>query len=1067
MSGSGTESDPYIVMTPDDLSAIRDNLSAYYRLGADIELKDYDTGDDGGWLPIGPNTPNFTGTLDGDGHAIRNLRINRPGELKQGLFGILFGTVKNLRMIGANVTGFQYVGILAGSIAGNVQDVYVAGNVNGHTYVGGLAGFNTGTIQGAFANVKAVGDVNSAAIGGLVGELSTGTIRNSAASGSATGQKRIGGLVGEQYGTIQNSYADVSVKGDQDVGGLVGQVIGSAAQIDSSYSAGTVTGTTSDYGGLVGGIGSFSPTVTNSFWDMDASGQPASAAGSGRTNAEMKSEAAYPGYDFASTWGIREGESYPYLLAPKPVLQVKPLSATVYDLTPGHDEFTITGTVRDGSVGEQVATAYDLKDASSATVGNDESHLIADGSDQTFSFTVPLADLDNGTYTLTVSAQDTYNPVVEAVPFTFSVNADVDPPTVEFETDGSESWSASAATKVTVNDAGSGVDASTLQYVWTNDAAEPDGGADWALFASGDTLTKSGAEGDWYLHVKAADRFGNLATAVSQRFRLDSSIASLSGLTLSQGTLTPAFASGIYRYEASVGYGTDALTVKPMAAASGDTVTVSVNGGSPLPVASNAESGQLALNVGENHIELTVAALNGSKQTYTIAVTRAAPSGTVPIVPVPPVSQVAANPSGGVTLTVDSSGIRKETQQDGTIIETVEFDEKTLELALDLWKNAQTPILTIVVNDTEAAVQVTLPAAWIASAAAAVPNGIVEMELNGSSFQLSIQAIGLDEVAKRLGVELKDLALNVSTERVGGQKKAELNQAASVQGAKIVGDAVDYKVTVSTTSSQEAEIREFGGTYMARAIVVDSLDAGKAKLMTAAYYDEASQAFSFIPAVFAVRSDGKAEMSMSAPHNSIYAILETGGVKFADLDGHWAKNDIGYLASKLVVNGVTSDRFAPDAEITRAEFTALLVRAMGMTTNSGSEQTAFRDVAADAWYAPAIEAAVKAGLAEGIMADRFAPDDRITREQLAVMVAKALTAVEGSSSEAAMEQPNFGAFADQASVSPWAEASVERVAAAGIITGLPDGSFGPSAFATRAQATVMLKRFLQHAKFID
>src|SRR5690606_14231730 len=105
----------------------------------------------------------------------------------------------------------------------------------------------------------------------------------------------------------------------------------------------------------------------------------------------------------------------------------------------------------------------------------------------------------------------------------------------------------------------------------------------------------------------------------------------------------------------------------------------------------------------------------------------------------------------------------------------------------------------------------------------------------------------------------------------------------------------------------------------------------------------------------------------------IYAIGEGGEKTFADLNGHWAKNDVELLASKLIVNGVSEADFAPDDSITRAEFTALMVRALGIKMNINVENTKFQDVTIDSWYASAIEAGVQAGLVDGISDNRFAP----------------------------------------------------------------------------------------------
>ncbi|MFD0960702.1 S-layer homology domain-containing protein [Paenibacillus chungangensis] len=171
-----------------------------------------------------------------------------------------------------------------------------------------------------------------------------------------------------------------------------------------------------------------------------------------------------------------------------------------------------------------------------------------------------------------------------------------------------------------------------------------------------------------------------------------------------------------------------------------------------------------------------------------------------------------------------------------------------------------------------------------------------------------------------------------------------------------------------------------------------------------------------------------------------------------------------FRASKLIVNGVTDSRFAPDTDITRAEFTALLVRALGLYLNPDGQTSDFADVAVNAWYRPAVEAAVNAGLASGLSPDRFAPNERITREQMAVMVARALSF---TGKEAAADMGVLGSFTDRTSISAWAADALAQAVAAGIIMGMPGGTIMPSEHATRAQATAMLKRLLQYTEFID
>ncbi|MFK7693151.1 S-layer homology domain-containing protein [Paenibacillus sp. HJGM_3] len=693
-------------------------------------------------------------------------------------------------------------------------------------------------------------------------------------------------------------------------------------------------------------------------------------------------------------------------------------------------------------------------------------YVLNGGAAQAYASGTPITFDQAGTRAITYQVTDMAGNSLSA---SLAVNIDKTSPSVTFGTNGNETWGQSASTAVTVadNGSGSGVNASTLQYAWSIDTSTPAAG--WLSFTSGDTVAKSGADGDWYLHIRASDAAGNQVNAVSNRFRLDASAAELSGLSLSAGALSPAFSGSTISYSAYVSDGISGIMVTPVTADRSDVVTVSVNGGLLQTVTSGTESGTLALHEGANSITVAVTALNGAQKSYTITVNRADPQSDSPesganLAPVSLDPKFISDSSGAVKLIVNPSMIGKVTQPDGSIIEIVKLDDRMLSQASEWLKEAGKPILTIEVNDTEQAVKVPIPASWISSIANSVPNAILEVELNGSSFQLVIHVLDLEGLAAQLGVELKDLKVNITIERVSGQVRKELEQTATSQGGKVIGSAVDYKVTVEA-NGRSGEVRDFGGTYMSRAIVLDADEAGK--VIMAVLYDPAIRSISFVPSVRAARADGTREISMSVPHNSIYAILEADVKTFADLSGHWAKADVELLASKLIVQGVSDSRFTPNADVTRAEFAALLVRALGLSMNPQETSSSFADVAMSAWYAPAVEAAVKAGLVGGIAPDRFAPDERITREQMAVMLARALKVTGKQASAADLESGRLAKFADRASISEWALASADQAVAAGIITGMTDDTFAPSEHATRAQATVMLKRLLQHMQFID
>lgn len=173
---------------------------------------------------------------------------------------------------------------------------------------------------------------------------------------------------------------------------------------------------------------------------------------------------------------------------------------------------------------------------------------------------------------------------------------------------------------------------------------------------------------------------------------------------------------------------------------------------------------------------------------------------------------------------------------------------------------------------------------------------------------------------------------------------------------------------------------------------------------------------------------------------------------FTDITNHWAKDDILTMYHKGVVAGVTLTTFEPDRAVTRAEFAALIVRALHLNTTA---ENSFSDVSDEAWYAESIKAAASAGLMQGYQG-LFRPEDTITREEMAVVIVKSAALL--GRSEADQEESSF---TDQDQISSWAKDSVARAYAAGLLSGMSDGRFAPQENATRAQTVSVLNRLFQ------
>lgn len=329
--GQGTAASPYQVANVTDLNNVRNYLLSYFIQTADIDL----TGNTN-WEPIagGGTAFLFTGNYNGNGKIISNLTITRSGSANVGLFGHLGqGTatdpavIRNVHLVNVNVSGARGTGSLVGRVTGNIYTLIEAcsatgetgkRNVTGDAATGGLVGSNNSVTE-------TPGGANNPIISKCYADIDV--LYSGVEAISPLGAEKYGGLAGcNQKGTILDSYARGSVTANKtstwavyNVGGLAGCIIYRGV-VERSYSTGLVSGTgATSIGGLVGnnsvsGGGNVGTSV-NSYWDMQTSGQSTSAVGTGRTTAEMKTQAQFTGFDFTNIWQISPGvnDGYPTL----------------------------------------------------------------------------------------------------------------------------------------------------------------------------------------------------------------------------------------------------------------------------------------------------------------------------------------------------------------------------------------------------------------------------------------------------------------------------------------------------------------------------------------------------------------------------------------------------------------------------------------------------------------------------------------------------------------------------------------------------------------------------------
>ncbi|MBB3114566.1 hypothetical protein FHS18_006687 [Paenibacillus phyllosphaerae] len=171
---------------------------------------------------------------------------------------------------------------------------------------------------------------------------------------------------------------------------------------------------------------------------------------------------------------------------------------------------------------------------------------------------------------------------------------------------------------------------------------------------------------------------------------------------------------------------------------------------------------------------------------------------------------------------------------------------------------------------------------------------------------------------------------------------------------------------------------------------------------------------------------------------------------------HWAYSYVQLLSFEGVTTGITDNTFGAAQTTTRAEFVTLLARAFRLQPSTGS--LSFRDVEAGSWYAEAVQAAYEAGIVQGISADRFEPGQEITREEMVVMVIRALELRSGTIAAAG----SGASFADGEQISAWAKDAVSKAIELGLISGKGNNNFDPHGMASRAETAKVIALMLEH-----
>ncbi|SDD84644.1 S-layer homology domain-containing protein [Paenibacillus sp. UNCCL117] len=509
----------------------------------------------------------------------------------------------------------------------------------------------------------------------------------------------------------------------------------------------------------------------------------------------------------------------------------------------------------------------------------------------------------------------------------------------------------------------------------------------------------------------------------------------LSGLTLSEGSLSPAFAAGSLAYTASVTNSVYAITVTPTASYSTFAITVNDD-----VVTSGHASPPIALHVGDNTIAIEVTTIDSTTRSYTIDVTRAPSSdasedddseedsngeqGEVPA-PAPVI------PRYDMTLTTgDNESQTLYYEQKDLLLDVVEADSGEWQPA----KRSNAWTLTIPVQTMRVLEEYN-------------PEGVVRLRTPMADYDLPVAVLSEIDTAEVSGTKLTIRLADSILLR-------DMEQAAAAIGARLAGVPAETKLAVMKDDG-ERNIDRYAD-YVAYTLAL--ADAGDPSVRIGVRYDRSNQTYHYAPS----RVEG-AKAAFQSRSGGIAAVL-VHEKAFADVKGLWSEEVVNRLGTKLIVNGMDDTRFAPDAPVTRAEMTAMLVRSLGLQAVAVGV-TGLKDVDPASWYADAVVTAFREGLVHGDETGRFRPDDRISREEAAVMIVSGMRYAVDRADRA--DDGVLTRFRDAGELSPWAKDEMYAALQAGLIEGSGNNQLLPKETTTRAVAAAMLDRMLRKIGFID
>lgn len=460
------------------------------------------------------------------------------------------------------------------------------------------------------------------------------------------------------------------------------------------------------------------------------------------------------------------------------------------------------------------------------------------------------------------------------------------------------------------------------------------------------------------------------------------------------------------------------------------------------------------LNSGTPSTTFTVKANDGlAAGTYTATVTVSA-AGMTPVTFT--VTQVVTSRNSGGTGGSPTSPVaptHSVIDQNGIIVDSNTID-------------THKPSVVLEVTPKDGVAYVSIPAILLTEFGEKNATFFIAIKTPYGSYNIPVNLAslipGLQDLLTKNGLKAEDISFKITLTDKSGDKDIQAAVVSGLPNGQVLGAIVDFSITIiNTKSKQVIGIADKFNSALTRIIPMPKNMTDMPGQWGAFRYNETTKNFEFIPAK-KVLIDGAWYVTINSYSNSVYVVAHN-PVSFTDMSKHWSKSFVELAAAKGLVEGDGDGKYNPDKAVTRAEFTAMIVRALGRSVSDGNAAP-YVDVKQGAWYFDEVAKAKELGLLDFTTGASFKPDQPLSREEMASMLA---AVIKREKSSIAKDSVNLNGYKDIGSVDAAYLEDVRAVVALQIMNGTSANTFDPKGETTRAHAAVVFIRMLQTLGSID